>query len=442
MSASKKDDDPPGVQHVPQDDLPDWMLSERTRVLASSSSTKKGKCVVYWMQRDVRTVDNWALLYAAHLAKEQDVPLRVVYCLLPPNADNDDVMAPFYEQPLTERYGSFLLGGLECVHKDLSDLNVPLQVIQPSDASSVASNVMDQLTTWQPSHVICDHSPLKPYRSWIDDGLVSLCTDDNSMNIIHVDAHNVVPVWHAAPKRQIGARTLRPKIHNILDTFLKKNEFPEFEGNRHVSDNIKLPDFDKDEYVKYFKFDESVEPVDWAQPGTKAAMDQFNSFTKTGLKQFDDLRNDPNEGKRICSNLSPWINHGHVSFQRLALVMQTEYHKKYANGTSAYVEEGLIRRELSDNFVYYTPDKYDSLESALGWAQETLEVHTDDDREWSFTMEELEESKSHDDLWNAAQLQLVREGKLHGFVSTVCACCKLFLLMSFDQSIVFKTPEL
>jgi deoxyribodipyrimidine photo-lyase len=187
------------------------------------------------------------------------------------------------------------------------------------------------------------------------------------------------------------------------------------EGNKHLATSIHLPSFDKDQYIEYLKWDTTVKPVEWAQPGTERAMQQFELFSSVGLKQFHDLRNNPNY-KQVCSNLSPWINHGQVSFQRLALQIKP-LHKKYANGTAMYMEEGLVRRELSDNFIYYTPEIYDSLESALLWAQETLEVHSSDVRDWLFSTKELEEGRSHDDLWNAAQLQLVREGKLHGFVS-------------------------
>mmetsp|Transcript_23111 Transcript_23111/g.41276 ORF Transcript_23111/g.41276 Transcript_23111/m.41276 type:complete len:209 (-) Transcript_23111:509-1135(-) len=131
-------------------------------------------------------------------------------------------------------------------------------------------------------------------------------------------------------------------------------------------------------------------------------------------KKFDSLRNDPNYSS-VCSNLSPWINAGQISFQRLALEIRAL--KKHPNGTAAYIEEGVVRRELSDNFVYYTPDGYDSLDGAAAWARDSLELHREDDRERSYDWKELERGESHDDLWNAAQLQLVREGGMHGFVS-------------------------
>lgn len=393
------------LRHV--DNAPSWMLPERTRVL-NCNENKSGKCVVYWMQRDVRTVDNWALLYAAYLAQESNVPLRVMYSLPPPSSERGE-MRPFYER-LTERYGSFLLGGLEHVHKELSEKNVPFHMIMPHSPSEVGSTVFDALAGWQAHTIVCDHSPLKPYRSWLEDQLVPLCT--SSISVVHVDTHNVVPVWYASPKREIGARTLRPKLNKLLDRFL--TEFPDLGGNKHLTTSINLPSFDKDRYIQYLKWDATVKAVEWAQPGTERAMQQFELFSSVGLRQFHDLRNNPNY-RQVCSNLSPWINHGHVSFQRLALQIKP-LHKKYANGTAMYIEEGLVRRELSDNFVYYTPETYDSLDSALMWAQETLEVHCSDVRDWLFSTKELEEARSHDDLWNAAQLQLVQEGKLHGFV--------------------------
>lgn len=398
-------------QHI--ENAPSWFLPERTKVVQEGDSLD-GKCIVYWMQRDVRTQDNWALLYANHLAKESKVPLRVLYCLNPSPSTDDDEAFPkyFLETQMTKRYGSFLLGGLELVHGELAAKNVPLDIIMPSSPEQVGATVNDHyLSKWQPQCVICDHSPLKPYRQWMEDQLLQHFNG----RVVLVDAHNVVPVWHAAPVRQIGARTLRTKINKVLTDFL--TPFPhQFSGNTVAAAAKTLGKFEKQAYIEYLKWDDEVEPVEWAQPGNQNAMKQFEVFCDKGLKQYDDLRNDPNY-KHICSNMSPWINHGHVSFQRLAKTIKEQYYKKCASGSAGFIEEGLVRRELSDNFVYYEPQNYDSLEAALGWAQETLEVHTQDQREWLFSTEELEGAQSHDMLWNAAQLQLMEDGKLHGFVS-------------------------
>mmetsp|Transcript_27915 Transcript_27915/g.43341 ORF Transcript_27915/g.43341 Transcript_27915/m.43341 type:complete len:328 (+) Transcript_27915:958-1941(+) len=167
------------------------------------------------------------------------------------------------------------------------------------------------------------------------------------------------------------------------------------------------------ECAKYITIDESVPAVKWAQPGTKAGMDKFKTWLKSGgFKHFAEKRNDPTN-PNIISNLSPWLNHGHISFQRLALTVRAL--NKYPNSTAAYLEEGIVRRELSDNFCFYNQD-YDSLAGAANWARESLELHSSDEREFLYSLEDFTQAKTHDDLWNAAQLQLVEEGKMHGFL--------------------------
>ena len=84
-------------------------------------------------------------------------------------------------------------------------------------------------------------------------------------------------------------------------------------------------------------------------------------------------------------------------------------------GVASFVEESVIRRELSDNYCFYNP-KYDSVEGAAGWAQESLKLHSTDKREYVYTRDQLEKGKTHEPLWNAAQIQLVTEGKMHGFM--------------------------
>lgn len=82
-------------------------------------------------------------------------------------------------------------------------------------------------------------------------------------------------------------------------------------------------------------------------------------------------------------------------------------------------KSGIVRRELSDNFVYYSQNNYDDLSTAAEWAQESLALHSSDEREYVYDLDEFVNAKTHDDLWNAAQLQLLLEGQMHGFVSKI-----------------------
>jgi deoxyribodipyrimidine photo-lyase len=441
MSAKKKKEEYPPIPHVPNDEdknlIPTWFNQERTKILTTPDvvEPRDGTCVYYWMQRDMRTQDNWALLYAEYLAKERNVPLKVLYVLPPPvlssdegsNSDSDSdgtdsdsnvqVHLPpkVCEMKMTERHGSFLLGGLKIVEEELHAKKVPFQILTPHEHSQVGQSVHDCVTSQDASVVICDMSPLRQYREWMETQASPLMIQSN-LPLYQVDAHNVVPVWFASPKRQVGARTLRPKINKLLQDFM--THFPSFEGNCHISEKQQQPlePVSWEECETHLELDESVKPVEWAQPGRKAAMARFEEFTTSpteGLKNFDTLRNDPNF-QNVCSNLSPWVNYGHVSFQRLAL--EARALKKYPNGTASYIEEGIVRRELSDNFVYYSPDNYDSLETAAVWAQDSLNLHAADEREYIYSLTEFQEATTHDDLWNAAQTQLNIEGKMHGFL--------------------------
>ncbi len=101
-----------------------------------------------------------------------------------------------------------------------------------------------------------------------------------------------------------------------------------------------------------------------------------------------------------------------------------------------------MRRELSDNFVYYTPDAYDNMDSAADWARESLDLHSVDERESVYTWKELEKAMTHDDLWNAAQLQLVREGGMHGFVSCIIStlCCCVAVSTAYSLMFYRRNP--
>uniref|UniRef100_A0A7S2EMG3 Deoxyribodipyrimidine photo-lyase n=1 Tax=Trieres chinensis TaxID=1514140 RepID=A0A7S2EMG3_TRICV len=441
------------------------MNKERTKVLTSTATRPldptdpETECVLYWMQRDVRARDNWALLFARHLAKRGGVPLRVCYALPPPppptgtddddggdDDDDDDLPPKVTDIPMTERHGSFLLGGLKFAERELATAGVPMEVLLPLSRSAVGDAVVGRATSEAKGKalaVVCDFSPLRHHRDWTE-GQAAPLLDAEGVPLIQVDAHNIVPVWHASPKREVGARTLRPKINKLLPDFL--THFPAFEGNAHLAEGEgtappKIRKTEWDEFRRRLALDPAVPACDWAKPGADAAMDRFAEFCSgrspgLGLKKFAELRNDPN-CQGVCSDLSPWINHGQVSFQRLALDVRAV--DKYSEGKASYIEEGVVRRELSDNFCYYARDSYDSLDAAAEWARDSLDLHASDEREYVYTLEEFEKGRTHDDLWNAAQMQLVKEGGMHGFLRMYWA--KKILEWTPSPAVALRTAQ-
>jgi len=122
-------------------------------------------------------------------------------------------------------------------------------------------------------------------------------------------------------------------------------------------------------------------------------------------------RNDPVADGQ--SNLSPYLHFGQISAQRVALEVENASVDKASRDT--FLEELIVRRELADNFCFYTP-QYDKFEGFPAWARKTLNAHRKDRRAYSYTLQQFEYAKTHDELWNAAQTEMVKRGKMHGYM--------------------------
>ena len=225
-----------------------------------------------------------------------------------------------------------------------------------------------------------------------------------------VDAHNVVPVWVASDKLEYAARTIRTKIHRHLPNFL--HEYPRFQPptNQH---KLSLPAaIDWESVDGSLDIDRSVKQIDWLQPGEAAGREQLKRFLEDRCRYFNTKRNDPTNS--VLSNMSCYLHYGQISAARCVLEAE-QLRKKHGNAVSSFIEEIIVRRELADNFVYYEP-KYDSFQCAKDWARNSLNAHKADEREFLYSLGEWECAVTHDELWNAAQLQLTQEGKMHGFM--------------------------
>jgi deoxyribodipyrimidine photo-lyase len=159
----------------------------------------------------------------------------------------------------------------------------------------------------------------------------------------------------------------------------------------------------------------------------------MQDFLHNGLARFADKRNDPNAD--ALSHLSPYFHFGQIAPQRAALeVWNSE--EAPSSARSAYLEELIIRRELADNYCYYNP-AYDAFQGLPNWARATLDKHRDDPRPVIYSYQELEDAATHDDLWNAAQTQMVRTGKMHGYMRMYWAKKILEWSESPEQAIDF-----
>jgi deoxyribodipyrimidine photo-lyase len=133
------------------------------------------------------------------------------------------------------------------------------------------------------------------------------------------------------------------------------------------------------------------------------------------LKEYEARRNRPEVDG--TSGLSPYLHFGHIGPLTIALAVEAAVKKdpSLRGARDAYFNELIVWRELAVNFVKYTP-KYDSAGVAENWAKQTIAEHARDEREYLYTLAQLENAKTHDELWNAAQLQMVHYGWMHNYM--------------------------
>jgi len=159
------------------------------------------------------------------------------------------------------------------------------------------------------------------------------------------------------------------------------------------------------------KINAGVKPVDWIKPGETMALNSLNDFLDNRLAFYNGHRNDPNKNSQ--SNLSPFLHFGQLSAQRVLLNYQVKLNS--LNMQESFPEELVVRRELADNYCNYN-ENYDSFDGFRDWAKQTLNEHRKDKREFIYSLDEFEFAKTHDKLWNAAQMEMVKTGKMHGYM--------------------------
>jgi deoxyribodipyrimidine photo-lyase len=364
-------------------------LSRDPRVIVRRAETPDpaGECVVYWMQRGQRAVDNPALDVAVEAANALREPLVAFLGLV-----------PFYPKANLRHY-TFLTQGIPDLAQRLGRRGVGFMLRRYPDHQLV--KFCEEV---KPSLVVGDENPLREPERWRQ-----VVRDRLRVPLWTVDADVIVPS-KLLDKEHYAARTIRPRIRGLLDKFLVEL------GNHEVETPWKqpkgLPSLPPGgNLLEGFPVDRSVQPVSTFRGGTDEALRLLSRFVREGLEGYAGKRNRPElEG---TSRLSPYLHFGHVGPLTLALAVKNADAPR--EDREAFLEELIVRRELAVNFVRFNP-RYDRLESCEPWALRTLKDHWCDEREYVYSEEQLENAETHDPLWNAAQRQTVVGGWMHGYL--------------------------
>ncbi len=182
-------------------------------------------------------------------------------------------------------------------------------------------------------------------------------------------------------------------------------------------------------YLNALPIDHAVKPA--AEGGGHSqARSRMLDFLDNKLPGYSERRNDPDDD--VASGLSPFLHFGHLSVHEVFAELSCR--EKWApeklslrsNGSregwwnmslnaDSFLDELITWREVGYNFSSHRED-YDKYASLPDWVRKTLNDHTEDEREHVYTLEQFESGRTRDLLWNAAQMQLVREGRIHNYL--------------------------
>jgi deoxyribodipyrimidine photo-lyase len=365
------------------------MIHDNRIIALNDKPDRQGDYVLYWMQQSQRAEYNHALEYAVREANRMNLPLLVIFAV------TED-----YPQA-NLRHFAFMLEGLAETRRALGKRGIAMVA-----RGGTPAKVVREFAT-PAALIVCDSGPLRHQRQWRDE-----VADHAQCRVVEIETDVVVPIEVVSDKQEYAARTIRPKLQRQLGEYLKPMENAPV---RRKSTRMSFPGLDLDfvdAALEQLTIDRSVGRSDRFVGGTSHAKALLGDFLARKLNDYPDARNEPVAD--ATSHLSPYLHFGQISPLYVTLcVNAAKGVKREAKGK--FLEELIVRRELSFNYAHYQP-KYDQFEALPNWAKRTLKKHERDKREYIYSPDVLEQAKTHDPHWNAAQMEMVTTGFMHNMM--------------------------
>ncbi len=382
-----------------------------------------GEYVLYWMIANRRTSWNFALDRAVELARAHGVPLLVL-----------EALRVDYRWS-SARLHKFVLDGMRVNRDACAAAGVAYYAYvepEPRAGAGLLAQLAERAVAVVTDDFPCFFLPrmVASAASTIDARVEAV--DTNGLLPMRA-TEDVFPTAYAF--RRFLQKNLRPHLENAPDP--RPLSSAAKLGTYTVPDRIlarwpraadALLEGNAD-LLAALPIDPAVRPAAKTGGGDAAAQ-ALREFVRHKLPRYAEERSEPEAD--AASGFSPWLHFGHLSTHQIlheiaqsegwtpARIATTTNGKKdgwwnLPPSSEAFLDELVTWRELGFNMTSHRDD-YDRYESLPAWARATLDEHTSDPREHIYSLEEFERAETHDELWNCAQRQLVREGRIHNYL--------------------------
>jgi deoxyribodipyrimidine photo-lyase len=396
---------------------------DRVRVMVDAPVNPAGKYVLYWMTAARRTRSSFALERAVEWSRELGKPLLVL----------EGLRAGY--QWAADRHHVFVLQGMAEQRRRFEAAGVRyLAYVEPEPGAG--SGLLAALAE-HASIVVGDDSPV-----FFLPRMLAAAARRLSVRFEAIDGHGILPLSasdRAFPTAHAFRRHLQKVLPRHVDAMPRPDPLARLDrgAKATVPANVRsrwafasARDLDRPaELAASLPIDHEPAPVPFAG-GEAEGRALAKRFVDDRLAAYENDRNHPDAD--ATSNLSPYLHFGHVSpHEVLALVAAScdwtpdrlnepvggARHGFWGMPTTAeaFLDQLVTWRELGATFCRHRDDVL-AFESLPGWAKTTIAEHAGDRRPALYELHELEAARTHDPIWNAAQRQLLVEGRIHNYL--------------------------
>tara|TARA_B100000902_G_scaffold61590_1_gene68642 strand:+ start:40493 stop:42046 length:1554 start_codon:yes stop_codon:yes gene_type:complete len=408
----------------------------RVRAVNKHNLNQQGDYVLYWMTSARRYHYNAALERAIDLAKGLSKPLLVIECI------------SIRHQFSSERILTFVVQGM--VDNNIIFRENKLTYMPWIENHKESGDGMLRKLSERAAVVIVDDYPTYVPR-WVMERAGESC----KVRVEAVDSNGIIPM-RFADKAHTTAYSFRKHMQrNLLDAL---TTIPSEDPMKEIDENLEMnneylskliSDLDLEfpplewiwrvaeggiigkKAMEPLEIDHQVESVSIMRGGFYEALSRMEKFIGNKLDRYTEGRNDPDNP--AVSGLSPWLHFGHISSFRIVKSIFDKENWNYDNtcfedmgkgsrtgwwglseSSENFLDQIITWRELGFNFAHFRRD-HNTLDSIPNWAKKTLNEHLGDERT-RYSFDEIESANTQDEVWNAAQRQLLRTGHMHNYL--------------------------